>query len=633
MIKKNSIKLELDKSLEMVKEYVTINKQLESEKSDAKALGESSQAELESLKAEKVKFVQSLDDKVTLKDQEIKSLEVELKSYKTSCLVLEIEKSKLGGEAGVLAQELADKQSKIIEKASLIEKLQKSNEKMKITHKLEINKTEEDLKIMEVKVNNHEQEFKINLVQMQSNNTELEQVKVEKALSDCKVDSLASDNEGLTNIKKALEKEKASLNSKLDESNTALEKSELHKDSLLAEIKTLQFQKAKCEKGFEAKLADLEKMKVLVDEMEDVKKKLQFSVSNAKRLEKEHETVEALLVASEEEKATLKTSSARLMKQLEILRQDVDRFAREAEQASSCPWTSEEWEGLTNLEIFNILKGELVPAQQSRLATLALEDLEKDLAESKKDFMKIVDKMQEIKEEKVKLEAKVCFLENVQSSSGKEKSLLQDRVVKESISSTLMPAPRQTGISKPSDKQSSQAKSMMAHSKLTKSSKKDIPGVRPFTPKSNKTVSKLSRSSSNKSLNSSSTNIAEKPESSCSSSNASLRRSSRSASKLANLSLCKTTHSTESHPIEASSPTNSLTCVSTRKLVPLPSAWERDGVLKESPGSNSSHMDNSAFSSSQQKRSCSTSSQEAEVESDKKKPRSGEYGICFNNCS
>ena len=31
---------------------------------------------------------------------------------------MEIEKSKLGGEAGVLAQELADKQSKIIEKAS-----------------------------------------------------------------------------------------------------------------------------------------------------------------------------------------------------------------------------------------------------------------------------------------------------------------------------------------------------------------------------------------------------------------------------------------------------------------------------------------------------------------------------------
>ena len=90
----------------------------------------------------------------------------------------------------------------------------------------------------------------------------------------------------------------------------------------------------------------------LPEEVEDLKMRLQLSISNAKRNEEEVNDInfkhpfkltqqifilfqfsqtEALLVAaSEEEKGDLKKSSARFTKQIETLKSDLEKFKNEA---------------------------------------------------------------------------------------------------------------------------------------------------------------------------------------------------------------------------------------------------------------------------------------------------------------
>merc|ERR1712096_342578 len=114
-------------------------------------------------------------------------------------------------------------------------------------------------------------------LQEQLESTQAEVTEVEKQR-----DSVNDEFDILGKIKQALEKENDALNSKVGKINSALEKSELHKDSLLTEIKTLQFQKDECEKviqDIEAKLLDQETTKVSVAEIEELKKKLKFSIS------------------------------------------------------------------------------------------------------------------------------------------------------------------------------------------------------------------------------------------------------------------------------------------------------------------------------------------------------------------
>ena len=43
---------------------------------------------------------------------------------------------------------------------------------------------------------------------------------------------------------------------------------------------------------------------------------------------------------------------------------------KEAEKASKNPWEDEEWEGLTPAEMYEMMKNELVPAQQARYVTI-----------------------------------------------------------------------------------------------------------------------------------------------------------------------------------------------------------------------------------------------------------------------
>merc|ERR1712096_184585 len=111
---------------------------------------------------------------------------------------------------------------------------------------------------------------------------QLESTLAEVAEVEKQRDSVNDECDELGKIKQALEIENDALNSKVGKINSALEKSELHKDSLLTEIKTLQFQKDECEKviqDIEAKLLDQETTKVSVAEIEELKKKLKFSIS------------------------------------------------------------------------------------------------------------------------------------------------------------------------------------------------------------------------------------------------------------------------------------------------------------------------------------------------------------------
>ena len=51
---------------------------------------------------------------------------------------------------------------------------------------------------------------------------------------------------------------------------------------------------------------------------------------------------------------------------MEALRVDLDKFHKEAVDASASPWEDDDWEGLTNMEKYSMMKNELVPAQQAR---------------------------------------------------------------------------------------------------------------------------------------------------------------------------------------------------------------------------------------------------------------------------
>ena len=73
-----------------------------------------------------------------------------------------------------------------------------------------------------------------------------------------------------------------------------------------------------------------------------------------------------LLATLEQDKADLKRTSERLVRKVELLKSDADRLQEEAERASASPWEDEEWEELSKMEVFDMIKADLVPAQQAR---------------------------------------------------------------------------------------------------------------------------------------------------------------------------------------------------------------------------------------------------------------------------
>jgi len=151
------------------------------------------------------------------------------------------------------------------------------------------------------------------------------------------------------------------------------------------------------------------------EEAEKLKKKLNLALSNAKQLEAEYSELDSVLKAAEEEKNDLSESNAKLTKQISSLKAEIQTFNLEAEKSIKNPWEGEEWEGLTACEIYDMMKHDLVPAQQARLSKLCIEELEKQLEENKNILMRVLAEKAELVKVKTKLDAKVCFLENSSS--------------------------------------------------------------------------------------------------------------------------------------------------------------------------------------------------------------------------
>jgi len=160
-----------------------------------------------------------------------------------------------------------------------------------------------------------------------------------------------------------------------------------------------------------------------VAESEDLKKKLKLSINNAKRLEDEFSQLDEKLRHANDEKKEIQSQNKKLHKQMDKLKVELDQYSVEAAKASNNPWESEEWEGLTAVEKYQIMKNELVPAQLARLSKLCIDELETQLEESKSSLTTVLIEKENMKTEVRKLEAKVCFMDkpsDIQTTTKKE---------------------------------------------------------------------------------------------------------------------------------------------------------------------------------------------------------------------
>jgi len=188
---------------------------------------------------------------------------------------------------------------------------------------------------------------------------------------------------------------------------------------------------------------DFTKLKDSEPELIELKKKLNLTLSNAKRLETEYFELDSLFIATEEEKRSLFETNIKLTKQIAGITEEVEGFHSEAEKAGTNPWEGEEWEGLTASEIYDIFKQDLVPAQQARLSKLCIEELEKKLKDNKSVLLRALQEKEELISSKNKLDAKICFLENSSSESLSEtnQSTKSSSTFEDSKSSNLLIVP------------------------------------------------------------------------------------------------------------------------------------------------------------------------------------------------
>ena len=101
---------------------------------------------------------------------------------------------------------------------------------------------------------------------------------------------------------------------------------------------------------------------------------------------------------------------------MEKLRAELENVEKEGAKAGTNPWEEEEWEGLTAAEKYEVMKNDLVPAQQARLSKLCIEELETKLVESKNALTKVLVEKENLRTDIRNLEAKVCFLEKTQET-------------------------------------------------------------------------------------------------------------------------------------------------------------------------------------------------------------------------
>ena len=345
-------------------------------------------------------------------------------------------------------------------------------------------KLSEDLQVI-----NEEKKFGVlNFLCTQDQLTELES----KHTNDLKAEKEMIQQQFET-MTKNFEEEKGSMTKELLDQTSALENSkreltsceqrekvlETSSQELSAQLTQLQQDMTKISKDHEIMVTSV---KTLEQSEMELKQKLEESRANSVTAEK-HTSVKELLTSTIRECDILKEKKkeiqaqankaekvskavekelARQTKHVTELRTELSRHQKEAELASSNPWESPDWEGLSSTEIWDVLKPELVPAQQARILKLCLEQLEKELNESKKDFLKAVVEVSSVMEEKTKLEAKICVLEigNVKPEKNVEEEVEHIKCVErkkdeEKEKKPLVAAPRFTAPAAPVEKSSS----------------------------------------------------------------------------------------------------------------------------------------------------------------------------------
>lgn len=170
----------------------------------------------------------------------------------------------------------------------------------------------------------------------------------------------------------------------------------------------------------------------------DLKSKLNLAINNAKKLEIECSDLDSLLERVEKEKSDLRNMNENLNVQISTLKKEIQNSLIETEKSIKNPWEAEEWEGLSACEIYDLMKYDLVPAQQARLSALCIQELEKKLEENQEMLMKFYSDKEEMKSERSRLDAKICFLENSTSNSLSESNRSQSKVLlnKESVTNS-----------------------------------------------------------------------------------------------------------------------------------------------------------------------------------------------------
>jgi len=147
-------------------------------------------------------------------------------------------------------------------------------------------------------------------------------------------------------------------------------------------------------------------------EVQELRVEVQQVRQGQARRAREVEEAVGLMATLEQEKEELKRSSARLVRKVELLKEDAERLGEEAERARLSPWEDEEWGELANLEVFHLMRAELVPAQQARLAMVCLEELEETKEKITGALADALDTIAKLTAEKTKLGETVCLLEN-----------------------------------------------------------------------------------------------------------------------------------------------------------------------------------------------------------------------------
>merc|ERR1712079_719571 len=232
-------------------------------------------------------------------------------------------------------------------------------------------------------------------------------------------EQLKSRQEQLMNDRNSSEIDMKSLSSKISEYLKQINILEMKRDEHEAEMRAHK-------KEIEKLIASQKDGDKQVAESEDLKNKLKLSINNAKRLEDEFSQVDEKLSKANDEKKEIQSQNKKLHKQMEKLKVELDQYSVEAAKASNNPWESEEWEGLTAVEKYQIMKNELVPAQLARLSKLCIDELETQLEESKSSLTTVLIEKENTKTEVRKLEAKVCFMDkpsDIQTTT--KKSLLR----------------------------------------------------------------------------------------------------------------------------------------------------------------------------------------------------------------